>query len=297
MESVLKTVSALIQTMRPRQWTKNVLFVFPAIVFSGHLFEVDLFLRVVVCCILMILMSGSIYIVNDLADVESDRLHPVKRSRPIAAGLVSTSIAKAVVFVLPLFVLAIGYRFDQELTLVLFVYFVIQIAYSIYLKHIVVLDIIVVSVGFVMRLMAGGIVIDVSVSPWLYSSAGLLALFLVIGKRRQELVMLGEKAAETRAIFQSYNLSLLDDMLRIVMTSTMITYILYIVESNTLVRYGENLGLLTVPIVIYGLFRYLYLIHVRLEGGAPDEVLLTDRPLQATLVCAALVYFVILYVL
>ena len=297
MESVLKTVSALIQTMRPRQWTKNVLFVFPAIVFSGHLFEVDLLLRVVVCCILMILMSGSIYIVNDLADVESDRLHPVKRSRPIAAGLVSTSIAKAVVFVLPLFVLAIGYRFDQELTLVLFVYFVIQIAYSIYLKHIVVLDIIVVAVGFVMRLMAGGIVIDVSVSPWLYSSAGLLALFLVIGKRRQELVMLGEKAAETRAIFQSYNLSLLDDMLRIVMTSTMITYILYIVESNTLVRYGENLGLLTVPIVIYGLFRYLYLIHVRLEGGAPDEVLLTDRPLQATLVCAALVYFVILYVL
>ena len=297
MESVLSTFSALIQTMRPRQWTKNVLFVFPAIVFSGHLFEVDLFLRVVVCCILMILMSGSIYIVNDLADVESDRLHPVKRSRPIAAGLVSTSIAKAAVFVLPLFVLAIGYRFDQELTLVLFAYFVIQVAYSIYLKHIVVLDIIVVAVGFVMRLMAGGIVIDVGVSPWLYSSAGLLALFLVIGKRRQELVMLGERAAETRVIFQHYNLSLLDDMLRIVMASTMITYILYIVESNTLVRYGENLGLLTVPIVIYGLFRYLYLIHVRLEGGAPDEVLLTDRPLQAALICAALVYFVILYVL
>ncbi len=283
--------------MRPRQWTKNILFVFPAIVFSGQLFEADLLARAIVCCALMILASGSVYIFNDLTDVEADRAHPKKRARPIAAGQVSLPLATGAAVLLPLLSLGLSYWFDPALAFVILAYFGLQVAYSLRLKHVALLDILAVSAGFVIRLMAGGIVIDTSVSPWLYSSAGLLALLLVIGKRRQELMLLGPKAEETRPIFQHYNLPLLDDMLRIVTTSTMITYILYVVESDTLVRQGENLGLLTVPIVIYGLFRYLYLLRVRGDGRPPDEILLTDRPLQVTLVLAAITYFFILYLL
>ena len=154
-----------------------------------------------------------------------------------------------------------------------------------------------VSAGFVLRILAGGVVVDVELSPWLTACAGLLALFLIIGKRRQELQMLGDAAPAARASFRHYSLPLLDDLLRIVTSCVLITYVIYTVESPTMIRQGQNLGLLTVPIVIYGIFRYLYLIHIEGEGGAPEEVLLTDRPLQLTLIVAALTYFVILYVL
>ncbi len=295
--SILETLLNLVATMRPKQWTKNVLFVFPAIVFSEQLFELELLLRVIVCCILLILSSGCVYIINDLADKEADRAHPVKRLRPIASGKLSSSAAKAAVAaLLPLLLLA-AYYFDERLAVLVLVYFVVQIAYSHTIKHIVILDLLAVAAGFVLRLLAGGIVIDVSLSPWLYASAGMLALFLVIGKRRQELALLGDDAAATRRAFAQYNLPLLDDMLRIVTAATTITYIIYTVESPTMIRDGQNLGLITVPFVIYGLFRYLYLIHVEERGGAPDEVLLNDFPLQATIGLAGLAYMVILYVL
>ncbi len=293
----MQTISGLIATMRPRQWTKNVLFVFPAIVFSGQLFDWQLLARVLACCILLILSSGCVYIINDLADIEADRAHPVKRQRPIASGRLSASVATAfVVALLPLVLLA-AYAFDTRLALLIAVYFTIQIAYSFYIKHVVILDVLLVSGGFVLRLLAGGLIIDVSLSPWLYASAGLLALFLVIGKRRQELASLGEDAVATRRSFAHYNLQLLDEMLRIVTSATTITYIIYTVESPTMVRDGQHLGLLTVPFVIYGLFRYLYLMHVEKRGGAPDEVLLNDRPLQAAIALAALIYVIILYLL
>lgn len=287
----------LLQTMRPRQWTKNILFVFPALVFDSQLFIADSLARVVLCSCLLIVISGSVYIINDLADLEADRAHPRKKSRPLAAGVVSTRVAWIAAVILPLLALAAANSVHQNLFWVLLVYFVLQVAYSFALKHIVLLDILVVAAGFVLRVLAGGVVIDVQLSPWLYTSAGLLALFLVIGKRRQEFSALGEHAALARPVSAHYNLALLDDMLRIVTASTLITYILYTVEARTMVRYGENLGLLTVPIVIYGLFRYLYLIHVQNEGSAPDEILLTDRPLQATIAVAALAYFVIIYLL
>ncbi len=294
---MLGALAALIVAMRPKQWTKNVLFVLPPIVFSEQLFELDLLGRVIVCCILLILSSGCVYIINDVIDLDADRAHPVKRLRPVAAGQLSVASAKAAACVLALLVLSASYLFDERLAVLILGYLTLQIAYSLYVKHIVILDVLAVAAGFVLRLLAGGIVIDVGLSPWLYASAGLLALFLVIGKRRQELASLGEDAAISRPVFAKYNLPLLDDLLRIVTSATTITYILYTVESPTMVRNGEHVGLLTAPFVIYGLFRYLYLIHVEERGGAPDEVLLRDRPLQATLLLAALVYFVILYVL
>ena len=290
-------IRGLIQTMRPRQWTKNVLFVFPALVFSENFFELELLARVTLCSILLILVSGGVYIINDLADLESDRAHPSKRNRPLAAGEAPLWAARVAAVALPVLALAGAYSLEPGVFWVLLLYLASQVAYSFALKHIVLLDVLVVAAGFVLRALAGGIVIGVQLSPWLYTSAGLLALFLAIGKRRQEYSQLGEKAAAARPVSAHYNLALLDDMLRIVTTGTMITYILYTVEAQSMIRYGENLGLLTVPIVIYGLFRYLYLIHVQGEGSAPDEVLLTDRPLQATIGVAALTYFVILYLL
>ena len=293
----VNAISGLILTMRPRQWTKNVLFVFPAIVFNAQLFDQESLLRVAVCSALMVLMAGSVYIVNDIVDVDADRRHPSKSQRPIASGQLPMAVAQVAAPLLGLAALLAALSFDSRLAGLLLAYLLLQLAYSFYLKHIVLLDILAVAAGFVMRIVAGGVVIDVALSPWLITSGGLLALFLVIGKRRQEFALLGDEAAESRGILQHYNLRLLDDMLRIVTTCVMIAYIIYTVDSPTLIKDGQNLGLITVPAVIYGLFRYLYLIHVKGEGSAPDEVLLTDRPLQATIAIAALCYFVIVYLL
>lgn len=297
MEANLQALLGLIQTMRPKQWIKNVLFVSPAIVFDVKLLEAELLLRVMAACVLLILMSGGMYIVNDLADVENDRHHPTKRRRPIASGALPRSIATAAAICLPALAVVAAFQLDRELALILIAYGVIQILYSLWLKHLALIDVLAVSTGFMLRVMAGGAVIDVIISPWLYGFAGLLALFLVIAKRRQEWVRLGDQALKTRPIFRRYNLALLDEMLRVVTTSTMITYVLYTIESGAMIKYGANLGLLTVPIVIYGLFRYLYLIHVEETDKAPDEVMLTDRPMQLTVAAAVLTVFVILYLL
>ena len=293
----MQVLLGLIQTMRPKQWIKNVLFVSPAIVFDVKLLEAELLLRVMAACVLLILMSGSMYIINDLADVENDRQHPTKRRRPIASGVLPRSIATAAAICLPALAVLAAFQLDRELALILIAYGVIQILYSLRLKHLALIDVLAVSTGFMLRVMAGGAVIDVVISPWLYGFAGLLALFLVIAKRRQEWVRLGDRALKTRPIFKQYNLALLDEMLRVVTTSAMITYVLYTIESGAMIKYGANLGLLTVPIVIYGLFRYLYLIHVEETDKAPDEVMLTDRPMQLTVMAAVLTVFAILYLL
>lgn len=281
--------------MRPHQWTKNVLFVFPAIIFDAKLGELNLLLRVVIACVLLILMSGTVYIINDLVDVENDKQHPTKRLRPIPSGELPITFARISAIIIPIITIALALLFDTALAIILILYLALQIVYSFRLKHIALLDVMSVALGFVLRVMAGGVVINVTISPWLYAFTGLLALFLVTAKRRQELIKLGDNAKHTRPIFHQYNLALLDDMLRIVTTSTLITYILYTIEVETMTKNGVNLGLITVPFVLYGLFRYLYLIHVEEEGSAPDEVLLTDRPMQITVGLASLAFVIILY--
>jgi 4-hydroxybenzoate polyprenyltransferase len=296
METPLRALQALIRTMRPRQWTKNILFVFPAIIFDAKLLQLDLLLRVIAACILLILMSGTVYIINDLLDIESDKQHPKKRFRPIPSGELPLNFARASAILIPVVTLILAFLFDVYLAFILITYLILQIAYSVRLKHIALLDVLSVAFGFVLRTIAGGVVINVVISPWLYAFTGLLALFLVIAKRRQELVKLGEEAKKTRPIFQQYNLPLLDDMLRMVTTSTLMTYILYTIEVQTMTINGVNLGLLTVPFVLYGLFRYLYLIHVDEVSDAPDEVLLRDRPMQATVLLAGIAFVIILYI-
>jgi 4-hydroxybenzoate polyprenyltransferase len=299
----LQAILGLIRTMRPKQWTKNIIFVFPALVFDRKFADMDALSRVLIACVLFILMAGTVYIINDLVDIEKDRQHPKKKNRPLPSGQLPVPLAIAAAIILPLGTLAFAFWWDSSpdgisIAYVLLAYLLIQIAYSFYLKNIVLIDVLTVTSGFLLRVIAGVAVIDVeNFSPWLYACAGLLALFLAVGKRRQELIELGEAAVNTRPIFKDYNLALIDDMLRLVTTSTFIAYLLYTIEAETGTFGGIKLSLITVPIVLYGLLRYLYLIHVRGEGSAPDEVLLTDRPLQAVVVVWGLTWMILLYFL
>lgn len=298
MDSHLQAFLGLLRTMRPKQWTKNVLFVFPAIIFDRQLGNIDSFMRVVIACILLILMSGTVYIINDLVDIEKDRQHPTKKTRPLPSGKLPKQLAQFAAMVIPTVALIIAWFFDRELSFVLAIYLTSQIAYSFWLKNIVIIDVLTVTSGFVLRVLAGVVVIDVAnFSPWLYACSGLLALFLAVGKRRQELITLGEHALQTRPIFKDYNLALIDDMLRLVTTSTFIAYLLYTIEADIGSFRGIKLALATVPFVLYGLYRYLYLIHVRGEGSAPDEVILKDRPMQVAVVGWGLLFIALLYLL
>ncbi len=294
----MRAFLGLLRTMRPKQWTKNLLFVFPGIIFDGKLFEVEPLFRVFLSFVLLSMISGSVYIINDLADIESDRRHPRKKNRPIPSGQLPIPMARIAAVIIPLIALAAALLLSRPLAFILLAYLIMQIMYSLWLKHIVIIDVMTVTAGFVMRVAAGVVVVPVDrFSPWLYACAGLLALFLIIGKRRQELVTLGDKAVDVRPIFKDYNLPLIDEMLRVVTTSTLITYILYTVEAPSPLLADTNTALLTVHFVMYGLFRYLYLIHVQGEGSAPDEVLLQDRPLQIALALFAITFIGILYIL
>ncbi|WP_343420142.1 decaprenyl-phosphate phosphoribosyltransferase [Candidatus Flexifilum breve] len=291
----MQALIGLIRTMRPKQWTKNVV-VYAGIVFDGQLFNVDAFLRITLGFVLLCLISSSIYLINDLVDIEADRQHPKKRFRAIPSGQLPVPIAIGSAIILVIATLGIGFALSPYFAAVLLTYLIIHLLYSFYLKHIVLLDIFAVASGFILRVLAGVTLVQVmAFSPWLYASIGLLALFLVIGKRRQELVMLADKAGSVRATLDSYNLPLLDDMLRMVTTATLVTYILYTIEAPSILLAGTNLALLTVPFVLYALFRYLYLIHVKGEGSAPDEVLLKDRPLLIAILLWGLTFVAILY--
>ena len=284
----------LLKTMRPRQWTKNG-FVFVALFFDGKLLQLENLLPTVGAFILLCLMSSAVYIMNDLADIESDREHPIKKKRPLAAGTLNPQVAMIAAGVFAIGSLVAGLLLNLNFGLVLLAYLVSQIAYSFWLKRVVLLDISIVTAGFVLRIAAGVTVIDVQrFSPWLYLFGGFLALFMVLGKRRHELLLLGHNAGNHRAILEEYNLDLIDRLLGIVTTSAVVSYSLYTFLAEGLPE--NNLMMLTIPFVLYAIFRYLYLIHVQEMGGAPEEILLRDRSLQATLLCFALVVFFTLYI-
>jgi 4-hydroxybenzoate polyprenyltransferase len=286
----------LIVTMRPIQWSKNG-FVFAAILFDRQLTQAEPLARVVTAFILLCLAASTIYLINDLVDIERDRLHPRKRHRPLPSGQLPVAWAVAAAAVMPVIALAASLLLTWKLTAVLLAYLALHIAYSFFLKNIVLLDVFAIAGGFVLRVVAGIVVIDVThFSPWLYLCAGLLALFLAIGKRRQELILLAEDAENVRAAYRDYNMPLLDDMLRMVTTGSVLTYMLYTVEATTIRVNGYSM-MLTIPFVVYGIFRYLYLIHVRGQGSAPDELLFEDMPLLLAVVLWVGTAGLVLYVL
>jgi len=289
-------VRGLIATMRPIQWSKNG-FVFAAILFDQQFTQAEPLARVVAAFILLCLVASTIYLINDLVDIERDRLHPRKRYRPLPSGQLPIRWAVAAAVVMPVIALAASLLLTWQLTVVLLAYLALHIAYSFFLKNIVLLDVFAIAGGFVLRVVAGIVVIDVThFSPWLYLCAGLLALFLAIGKRRQELILLAEDAESVRATYKDYNMPLLDDMLRMVTTGSVLTYMLYTVEATTIRVNGYSM-MLTIPFVVYGIFRYLYLIHVRGQGSAPDELLFEDIPLLLAVVLWVVTAGVVLYIL
>ena len=279
--------------MRPKQWTKNA-FVFTALIFDRKLFQPEPFLRTLIAFGLFCLASSAVYLINDLADMERDRLHPKKRFRPLASGELSPRVAVIAAVVLVLIVVPTAFWVHAALGWIVLGYLLLQLAYSFVLKHVVIIDVMTVAAGFVLRVGAGVVVVEVArFSPWLYVCTTLLALFIAINKRRHELVLLATDANNHRKILDEYNIAFLDEMNSMVTASTVIAYSLYTFSAPNLPQ--NHTMMLTIPFVIYGLFRYLYLVHVRGEGGAPDELVLRDIPLFLTLVLWALAVVLILY--
>ena len=288
-------LTALFKSMRPRQWPKNV-FVFVALFFDGQVTNVTSLLNTLLAFVLLCLMSSAVYLMNDLADIESDRQHPTKRFRPLPAGELQEGIARVSAVIFALGSLAAGFGLSLGFGFILLAYLVVQIAYTFWLKHMVLLDVSAVAAGFVLRIAAGVTIIEVErFSPWLYLFGGFLALFLVVGKRRHELILLGDDAKQHRAILQEYNLDLIDRMMGIITTGAVVSYSLYTFLSEGLPE--NHAMMLTIPFVLYAIFRYLYLIHVRNEGGAPEEIVLRDRPFQVAILLYGIVAFVALYIL
>jgi 4-hydroxybenzoate polyprenyltransferase len=269
---------ALIKAMRPKQAPKN-LFVYAALVFTGNLFAPALLLKTTLAFLLFTLTAGSIYLLNDLLDVEKDQRHPVKCKRPIASGALPKPVAWFAMVLFSLGSLVASFALSRLFALAVLSYFVLQVAYCFRLKHIVLVDVFTVAAGFVLRTVAGGFVLHVHVSQWLLLCSLQLALFLAFGKRRQELVLMGERAGHSRTILEEYSLPFLDQMITIVCAVTVVCYSVYSIESETAHKHPHLW--LTVPPVIFGICRYLYLVYQKGWGGAPDEVLLKDRPLQA----------------
>ena len=289
--SLVAVPLALVRTMRPKQWVKNGM-VFVGLVFDAQLFVWDSVWRVGLAFLLFCVIAGTVYIINDLADIEKDRQHPRKRLRPLPSGALPVPVGIAAAVVLPLAALAIALWFSPPLAVTLLIYLVLQVAYSFWLKNVVILDVLLIALGFLLRVVAGIVVIEVSrFSPWLYVVTGFAALFLAVGKRRQELIMLGDRAADFRPAYRNYNLALLDDMLRMVTTGTLLSYALYTFESRP-DRYGM---IVTIPFAVYAIMRYLFLMHVQGKGGAPDEVLMEDVPLMVAIFIWGVVIVGVLY--
>ncbi len=285
----------LFKTLRPKQWTKNAL-IFTALVFDLKLFAPMPLLRTSAGFAILCLVSGIVYLINDLVDIDKDRQHPTKQYRPIPSGQVPIKAAIATAIILTILTLPLSFLLNFKFGLIVISYLLLQLAYSWILKHVVIIDVLTLAAGFLLRVASGVVLAEAArFSPWLYVFTGLGALFLGFGKRRQELVALKDGATNTRAILKEYNLPLLDEMMAVVTTGTVITYSFYTFSAPNLP--SNHAMMLTIPFVIYGIFRYLYVIHVQGNGGAPDEVFLTDRPLQISIGLFGIAIITILYII
>jgi 4-hydroxybenzoate polyprenyltransferase len=253
--------------------------VFAALGLSKHLFETGPLLRSLVAFGLFCGLSGAVYLLNDVADVERDRLHPLKARRPIASGLVPPRLAAAVAVVLAFTCLAASLALGRAFLACATAYLALNVLYSLKLKEVVIVDVLSVSMGFVLRAVAGAVAISVQISEWLLICTILLALFLTLAKRRHELVSLSETAPSHRRILAEYSPYLLDQMISVVTASCLTAYAFYTTAAETKEKFQTDNLALTIPFVLYGIFRYLYLVHRKDKGGSPSDVLLTDRPL------------------
>ena len=287
-------IRAILVSLRPHQWTKNLL-VFAALALSKHLFEREAFLRALLAFGIFCGLSGTVYVINDITDLARDRLHPRKRLRPLASGALSPAAARALAGGLGLASLALSWILGRDFALVALLYVLLNLAYSFRLKQIVIVDVLSISLGFLLRGVAGALAISVQFSDWLIVCTILLALFLALAKRRHELTSLNDVASGHRPILAEYSPYLLDQMISVVTASCLMAYAFYTMAPETVEKYQTDRLAWTIPFVLYGIFRYLYLVHQRDQGGSPTDLLLTDRPLLVDVALWALSIVLIVY--
>lgn len=296
---LLATLRALLRTMRPKQWIKNI-FVFTALAFSEERLwlQAEPVLHTLAGFALFCMAASAIYLINDLVDIEKDRAHPRKRHRPLASGVLSPKVAWAAAAVLILAALPLAYLLDPDggFLLVLLTYVVVQgVLYSYYLKNVVILDILVIAAGFILRAIGGAVILDIPITSWLLVCMGLLAVFLGVAKRRHELVLLDAGAGEHRRILAEYSIPMLDQMMAIVTASIIMAYSMATFSAPAVPHEPFPVLMTTIPFIIYGIFRYLYLIYQQDGGGTPEEMLLKDRPLAINFVLWGVLVLLILY--
>jgi 4-hydroxybenzoate polyprenyltransferase len=287
-------VLLLLFSLRPAQWSKN-LVVFAGLLFGRRLFDSAAVLAAVGAFTVFCVLSGVVYIVNDVADRESDRRHPLKARRPIASGALPLSAAVAAAIVLGAAGLAGAAAIGRPFATVAVAYLVLQLAYSASLKHVVIIDVLTIAVGFVLRAAGGAVAVNVEISQWLLVCTILLALFIALAKRRHEIVLLADGAPTHRPILGEYSAYLLDQMIAVVTASTLIAYVFYTISPETVGKFQTRWLGSTIPFPLYGIFRYLYLVHQRDGGGSPADLLLADRPLLACVALWALAVALIIY--
>ena len=294
MSYMLDSVRYILISMRPKQWVKNV-FIFAGLIFSRNLFQGDLLIRVSVGFILFSLASGSIYILNDIIDIKNDREHPNKCKRPLAAGSLKVPKAVIVAVILTSFVLVVSFLLNINFFAILAAYIIINILYSFKIKQLVILDVMCIAMGFVLRVLAGTTLAGVSPSDWLFICAITISLFLGFSKRRHELALIGANANNHRKVLSDYSIPFLDQMIAVATACTVMSYALYTISAETVARFGTRNLVITIPFVIYGIYRYLYLIHKKEIGGNPTSAVLTDFPLLLDGIFWLIVIILVIY--
>lgn len=290
-----KLIKNILLSMRPEQWIKN-LFVFTALVFSKNLFNlskvVDAFAGFIIFCAI----TGCTYILNDLVDLEKDKLHPFKSQRPIASGKLEKEMAVRIIVPACITALCLSFYMNAYFGMITLSYFLLNIGYSTYLKNVVIVDVVTIAAGFVLRVLGGAVIINVAASQWLILCTILLSLFLGFSKRRHELVLLENNASSHRDVLEHYSPYFLDQMISVVTASTLVCYALYTMSKDTIEKLGTSKLIYTIPFVLYGIFRYLYLVHQKEQGGSPTEVMFTDKPMIVNVALWGIATVVLIYI-
>lgn len=287
-------ISALFVAMRPKQWSKN-LVIFAGLIFAQKFFHLDSLQTSLLAFVAFCLNASAVYLINDVKDLEQDRLHPTKKNRPLPSGKIMPAQAVTASIILAAASLTLAFFLNARFGILLAAYWLMMMTYTFRLKHIVIVDLLVISAGFVLRAISGAIVLDVMISRWLIACAIFLSLFLILAKRLNEILELGAAASEHRAILEEYGQRFLDQMIAVVTACTIFSYVLYTADPETVAKFQTHNLILTAPFVIYGIFRYLYLVYQRNLGGRPEMILLTDRPLMLSVLLWIAAAMIIVY--
>ncbi|MBV6517731.1 MAG: decaprenyl-phosphate phosphoribosyltransferase [Candidatus Brocadia sp.] len=290
----LKILKYVLLSMRPEQWIKN-LFVFAALLFSKNVHNPSKVIEALIGFAIFCMITGCTYLVNDLIDLEKDRRHPVKSTRPIAAGKLRKKTVILVILLLGCISFFFAFSINKVFGIIVLCYFILNVNYSLYLKNIVIIDVAAIAAGFVLRVWGGAVIISVTASEWLFLCTILLSLFLGFSKRRHELVLLADNAISHRTVLEHYSAYYLDQMISVVAASTVICYALYTMSKTTAESLGTSKLIYTLPFVLYGIFRYLYLVHQKEKGGNPTDVMLTDGPMIVNVILWIISSFLFIY--